>query len=112
MDSAAGFALLSGCFCWAGQRRGPPDGTGPTDVLQAAAAAGKANGLITSRPAPAWSSHWQPSVNGDFAAAEELGAAATDRARASSWPCRERLAPVWLGRGIAGYWQDDLDRAE
>lgn len=105
--------LASGLFLLGrAESRSARPGRDSADLLQAATAAGRANGLITVEVCAAAELALAYSLNGDFAAAEEQGTVALDQARAVSWPCRERIAPVWVARGMAGYWQDDLGRAD
>jgi len=87
-------------------------GKAATDLLQAATAAGSANGSTTIEQCAGAELALALSVQGDFAAAEEQGAAVVDRSDASSSACRRCLAPVWLARGLRAYWQDDLTRAD
>ncbi len=94
------------------ETRSPRPGTASIDLLRAAAAAGRANGLTTVEVCAAAELALALSVNGDFSAAEEQSAAAIDRAETGAWPYRASLEPVSVARGMAAYWQDDLERAE
>ncbi len=87
-------------------------GRAATDLLRAAAAAGRANGFTTIEQCAGAELALALSVRGDFTAAEEQGTAVVGRPGASS-PARGRcLAPVWLASGLRAYWQDDLARAD
>lgn len=106
-------ALANGLFLLGrAEARSPSAGRASTELLQAATALGRANGLTTVELCAGAELVLALSLNGDFAVAEEQGAALLDQAEAFSWPCRERLAPVKVARGVAGYWQDDLARAD
>lgn len=94
------------------EARSSRPGRTSAQLLEAATAAGRANGLTTVEVCAGAELALSLSVNGEFAAAERQGTATLDRAEASSWSCRERLAPIWFARGVASYWQNDLPRAD
>ncbi len=48
---------------------------------------------------------------GDLVSAEEHATQALGRVDALGWGSPERLAPAWLARGIACYWNDELKAA-
>lgn len=48
---------------------------------------------------------------GDLMSAEKLATTALGRADALGWGSHERIAPAWLARGIACYWNDELKAA-
>ncbi|SFT90725.1 LuxR family transcriptional regulator, maltose regulon positive regulatory protein [Arthrobacter sp. ov118] len=48
---------------------------------------------------------------GGLAGADEHATQALGRVEALGWGSQERLAPAWLGRGIARYWNDELKAA-
>ncbi|MFF2243535.1 LuxR C-terminal-related transcriptional regulator [Arthrobacter sp. NPDC058130] len=49
---------------------------------------------------------------GDLVRASEDATSALDRADALGWSSQERMAPAWLARGIACYWNDNLAAAQ
>lgn len=94
-----------------GAVRSPRSAHAASDLLQSAAAAGRANHLITVEVSAGAELALALAVTGDFSAAEQQCAAALSRAESTGWSCRQRLAPLGIARGIVAYWQDDLDRA-
>ena len=49
---------------------------------------------------------------GDLVRAAEEATRALDRGDALGWSSQERIAPAWLARGIACYWNDNLAAAQ
>lgn len=87
-------------------------GKAATDLLRAATAAGRANGLTTIEQCAEAELALALSLQGDFTAAQGQGAAVIDHAGAPTPTARPCRAPAWLATGVAAYWQDDLARAD
>ena len=50
-------------------------------------------------------------IAGDLVSADELATTSLERGDALGWGSQQRMAPAWLARGIACYWNDDLTAA-
>jgi len=82
-----------------------------TALLQATAATGNPEQLEAVEICAQAELALAHAIAGNLVSADELGTAALERGEALGWNSRQRMAPAWLARGIACYWNDDLKAA-
>ncbi|MCG2623784.1 LuxR C-terminal-related transcriptional regulator [Arthrobacter sp. I2-34] len=87
------------------------DGDQAVSLLRAAISAGSANRVETVEVCAAAELALAFATTGDLSAAENQALRTLGLTRRQVWNAQEQLAPVWLARGIACYWQDNLNGA-